>query len=304
MPEELFASEFFNSLIASETSNHFSLSDYFQNVYCRTYDFAEVLPCLLSCCNIAVTAPFSYEASGLDAFCLLHTTNGAGRYFRYDAAQTTISYELKKGTLVLIDCNKRYRLTCPRSWEYTICFVTSPVTSYYYHKLDSPDGCVFNLESDSDALTLWKQLLKIQPDDEAHALMRSQKLTALYTQLYLSRTANARAAYHVPSYIADMKKSFDTAYIEQYSLDALSAKYQVSKFRLCREFAKYYEDTPLQYLNQVRIEKAKELLLHSDEKIGIIGQRVGIENTNHFIRLFKEKTGVTPLTYRRETPIF
>lgn len=61
--------------------------------------------------------------------------------------------------------------------------------------------------------------------------------------------------------------------------------------------------SPLQYLNSVRIEKAKDLLLHSDEKIGVIGQIVGIENTNHFIRIFKEKTGVTPLTYRRETPV-
>ncbi len=53
----------------------------------------------------------------------------------------------------------------------------------------------------------------------------------------------------------------------------------------------------------MRIERAKELLLNTDEKIVDISQMVGIENPNHFIRLFKEKTGVTPLTYRRETPV-
>lgn len=56
-------------------------------------------------------------------------------------------------------------------------------------------------------------------------------------------------------------------------------------------------------MNRIRIEKAKELLISTDEKIVEISQMVGIENTNHFIRLFKEKTGVTPLTYRRETPV-
>ncbi len=100
-----------------------------------------------------------------------------------------------------------------------------------------------------------------------------------------------------------MHHRFSTAYQEPYSLDELALEYGVNKYRLCREFAKYYEYTPIQYLNKVRIEKAKELLLSTDEKIVDISQMVGIENTNHFIRLFKEKTGVTPLTYRRETPV-
>ncbi len=271
-----------------------------KNVYNSTYGFCEILPCLLSRCNMSVTAPFSYEETGLDAFCLLHTTNGAGRLFYYNIAGNAVSYELQKGTLAFIDCRRHYKLACPHNWEYTICFVSSPISSYYHQKLESLDGCISNLDTDSDALTLWKDFLKIEEDDEAHALMRSGKLTALYMALYISHSVSL---YHVPSYIADMKKNFDAAFNEPYSLDVLSAKYHVNKFRLCREFAKYYEDTPIQYLNRVRIEKAKDLLLHSDEKINVIGQIVGFENTNHFIRLFKEKTGVTPLTYRRETPV-
>ena len=299
MSEKKFALEFFNSIIASETNNRFSFSDFFQNVYSRTYDFSEILPCLLSRGDIDAP-PFYYEAAGLDAFCLLHTTNGAGKLFYYDTAGNATVYELQKGSLAFIDCRRHYKLACPHGWEYTICFVSSPVSCYYHQKLESLNGCITNLNTDSDALTLWKSFLKIEEDDETHALMRSGKLTALYTALYLSHSA---VPYHVPSYIADMKKNFDTAFNEPYSLDVLSAKYHVNKFRLCREFAKYYEDTPIQYLNRVRIEKAKDLLLHSDEKINVIGQIVGFENTNHFIRLFKEKTGVTPLTYRRETPV-
>ncbi|MCM1253814.1 MAG: helix-turn-helix transcriptional regulator [Clostridium sp.] len=300
MSEQIFISEFFNSLMTSETNNRFSFSDYFQNTYSGTYDFSSILPCLLSHSDISVTAPFYYEAANLNAFCLLHTTGGAGKLFYYDTGKNAAAYELRKDSLAFIDCRRHYKLSCLRSWEYTICFVTSPISCYYYQKLESLGGCIFHLNTASDVFTLWENLLKIKEDDEVHTLMRSGKLIALYTALYLSHTVSL---YHVPSYIADMKKNFDTACHEQYSLDALAAKYHINKFRLCREFAKYYEDTPIQYLNKVRIEKAKDLLLHSDEKINVIGQIVGIENTNHFIRLFKEKTGVTPLTYRRETPI-
>lgn len=100
-----------------------------------------------------------------------------------------------------------------------------------------------------------------------------------------------------------MRQKFDQSYEKPYALDELALEYGINKFRLCREFAKYYEYTPIQYLNKVRIDQAKKLLLETDEKIVEISQMIGIENTNHFIRLFKEKTGVTPLTYRKETPV-
>lgn len=304
MSPKPFSSEFFSALISSETSNRFSLSDYFENAYDRSYDFCESLPYLISSRDVSVTSPFSYEAAGLDAYCLLYITKGAGTLYCDNTAQVNAAYDLTRGSLAFIDCHADHKLVCRHNiWEYTICFVSSPVTGYYHKKLQTLGGCIFKLGSNADLLSLWDKLLKTQIDDEAHGLMRSRILMDLYTQLYLARSMELSNSYHVPSYIVDMKKSFDTAYDEQYSLDELAQKYDVNKYRLCREFAQYYEDTPLQYLNNVRLEKAKELLLHSDEKVVTIGQMVGIENTNHFIRLFKEKNGVTPLAYRRETPI-
>lgn len=44
MSQKLFSTEFFTCLIASETSNRFSLSDYFENAYSREYDFCDALP--------------------------------------------------------------------------------------------------------------------------------------------------------------------------------------------------------------------------------------------------------------------
>lgn len=304
MTERPFAAEFFNCLISSETSNHFSLSDYFENAFDRSYDFYGSLPCLLSCRDVSVTSPFSHEAANLEAFCLLYTIKGEGRLFCENDAKISAAYELTKDTLAFIDCRRAHKLVCRHNiWKYTICFVSTPVSCYYHQKLGSMGGCVYHIGSDPDTRMHWERIVRNSTDDEAHAMMRSRDLIALYTQLYLSRSMELRGARHIPSYIADMKKRFDTEYKSPHSLDELAQAYQVNKFRLCREFSRYYDDTPLQYLNKVRIEKAKELLLHSDEKIGVVGQLVGIENTNHFIRLFKEKTGVTPLTYRRETPV-
>lgn len=302
-PAGLFAAEFFNCLISSETSNRFSLSDYFENAYGRHYDFCESLPYLLSQRKVTVTSPFSQEVAGLGAFCLLYTEKGMGTLYCDNAAHIHAAYELTPGSLAFIDCHSHHKLVCEHNvWEFTVCFVSPSVSSYYHRKMEGMGGCIFRLSSDSDALVLWEKLINDRTDDETHGLLRARTLVALYTQLYLTRTMQLHGSRHIPSYIADMKKSFDTSYAEAYSLEALSLKYQVNKYRLCREFSKYYDDTPLQYLNKVRIEKAKELLLHSDEKIGTIGTLIGFENTNHFIRLFRQKTGISPLAYRKETP--
>lgn len=99
------------------------------------------------------------------------------------------------------------------------------------------------------------------------------------------------------------KNCFDNDYDEPFSLEESANKYHINKYRLCREFSAYFGNTPLQYLNNIRIDQAKDLLINTDEKISTIGQMVGFENTNHFIRLFKSKTGVTPLAYRKMTPV-
>lgn len=304
MSKKLFSTEFFSCLISSETSNRFSLSDYFENAYSREYDFCDALPYELCHKSVSVTSPFSYEVASLDALCIVHTTNGAGRLYCENANGINAGYDLTKGTLALIDCRKNHKLVCQHNiWDYTICFVSTAVLECYLHKIYRLGNFIYQLDRYSDILTTWEQVLRNDVDAELQGMMRSRDLVNFFTQLYLVRAVEQTGSYHIPSYIADMHQRFTAAYQEAYSLDELALEYGINKFRLCREFARYYEYTPIQYLNKIRIERAKELLLHTDEKIVDISQMVGIENTNHFIRLFKEKTGVTPLTYRRETPV-
>jgi len=54
----------------------------------------------------------------------------------------------------------------------------------------------------------------------------------------------------------------------------------------------------LDYLNKVRIEKAKELLVNTDLKVWEIAEKVGYKNPKHFARIFKDITGLTPNEYR------
>ena len=45
---------------------------------------------------------------------------------------------------------------------------------------------------------------------------------------------------------------------------------------------------------------AKERLKYSDMPVSEVAARVGIDNVSHFINLFKDRAGDTPLAYRKK----
>lgn len=56
----------------------------------------------------------------------------------------------------------------------------------------------------------------------------------------------------------------------------------------------------INYLQNVRIEKSKQLLLNTNQKLYEISEAVGIPNVKYFCKLFKDYTGVTPSEFRKK----
>lgn len=63
-------------------------------------------------------------------------------------------------------------------------------------------------------------------------------------------------------------------------------------------FKDAYQCTPMEYLLQLRIRKAKELLATTSMKAVEVAERVGYENSKYFYSLFKKHTGMTTYEYR------
>lgn len=70
-----------------------------------------------------------------------------------------------------------------------------------------------------------------------------------------------------------------------------------------RRFKKATGDTPLEYLQHLRIATAKSLLETTNEPVGTIVYRTGYEDSSSFRRLFKRATGLSPVTYRTKFSI-
>ncbi|WP_168118808.1 AraC family transcriptional regulator [Paenibacillus sp. HB172176] len=80
---------------------------------------------------------------------------------------------------------------------------------------------------------------------------------------------------------------------------AIDRKYEY----LCQVFKKYADTTIVQYVHQLRIQRAKYLLLHSHKSVGEIAEAIGFQDPFYFSRVFKSLEGVSPQHFRnRQQP--
>jgi len=76
----------------------------------------------------------------------------------------------------------------------------------------------------------------------------------------------------------------------------------LSKTTLYNVFHTHFSCTVNEYINARRIERAEELLKSTEDRIEEISQKVGFSSAAYFSRLFKQKHGVSPLSYRKNAP--
>lgn len=88
---------------------------------------------------------------------------------------------------------------------------------------------------------------------------------------------------------------------QKLSLAMLSDLFNISSRHLNRVFKEETGDTVIEALHQIRIERAKRLLLESDEKVISIAMEVGYDDPAFFTRLFSRKVGVSPGKFRGES---
>ena len=139
--------------------------------------------------------------------------------------------------------------------------------------------------------------------DFAFLCKTSMWITDLLTEMAVFLLDPKAKRDAIPEYISEIHDMFEHHYNEYYTLDYLEETYSVSKYRICREFSRYYNESPIQFLNRTRIENAKTLLLTTQSSVHEVGNMVGIPNTNHFINLFKRETGATPLAFKQDAPV-
>ena len=97
--------------------------------------------------------------------------------------------------------------------------------------------------------------------------------------------------------IEAVKKYIDEHYFEDISLEFLSEKYELSKYKLIRQFEVAYNSPPIHYLKKVRILHSLSLLWE-DNAVDTVAKKVGFSTGNYFSKVFKKEMGISPSEYK------
>lgn len=89
-------------------------------------------------------------------------------------------------------------------------------------------------------------------------------------------------------------------YTESINLKQIADLYYVNATYLGRAFQKATGVNFKQYVNNIRINEAKRLLLHTDKMIYEIANEVGYAESKYFVVKFSQEVGMSPTEYRKQ----
>lgn len=155
-------------------------------------------------------------------------------------------------------------------------------------------GCSLN-DIFEDSRNVLMNLMKVETLEEAKFAIQVL-INQTFEALKKSKGKNSVIIEKVKNYL-------QCNYNRDITLDLIAEQVYISKFYLSKVFKKETGMNFNEYLINIRIEKAKELLENTNDKIYEIAKKVGYMNHKSFTKIFKENNGMTPGQYRKQVLI-
>ncbi len=200
--------------------------------------------------------------------------------------------DVKEGDIVFIPEN----IFCYSSWQgepeieviYISCFIHYEGFQYEPQTVN----CKQNVKND---LLKIAELLSSDYLDELEAYSLFYKvLKTILPQMKLSNFAFDKTLQIAIEYLSE---NWD----KDFSVSDLAKKCLISESSIYHLFQKEMGQTPVSFLNSIRINKAIEYLENTNYSVSSISSMVGFNSENHFRKVFVSLTGTTPLKFRKKT---
>lgn len=99
--------------------------------------------------------------------------------------------------------------------------------------------------------------------------------------------------------IGQMARFIDLNFAQHLTVSHIAEAANIGERECCRCFSRQLGTSPLDYLLDVRVGKAREFLSTSDDSVELIGERCGFSSGGYFSKVFKKRTGLSPREFRK-----
>ncbi len=205
------------------------------------------------------------------------------------------------GSAVIKGGEKEYRvnpgeiLYLPQGMEYTAKYTdTEVVVIHFVTQKNDAEIKVYSLQNTEWVFKLFLSALQLwhsrNPSYFVHTLGK------LYT--LLGTLSEAETASVLPRYFVQAVSLIHTHFKDSgLNIDWLCEKAGIGKTVFRQLFKKYYQKTPTEYITDLRIENARNLIF-SGTAVEIAALQSGFNDPKYFARVVKKKCGCTPRAFK------
>ena len=236
----------------------------------------------------------------LNEYQLLYITKGKGTFTSKSAG----SHQVSEGSMFLLFPGEWHTYMPDKStgWnEYWIGFDGKIIDDWAKNGFFKKESPIFNIGLNEEVIAMYKRAIIIAENQEANYQQALSGIAAylISMALYMSRNIDfSKSDIAKQINIAKVAIHENITSITPEKLAELTCM-SYSKFR--KIFREYTGFAPSQYIQEVRINMAKEMLTNTSKSIKEIAFELGYENKDYFFTVFRKVTGMTPVNYRKQT---
>jgi len=214
-----------------------------------------------------------------------------------------------------IDSEECVEDICIQLTDETIQEVCGSIVSTNKELLDIPFGnknCGLDLKTisftDGTFLYLLKEIAKLGRDDFERDELKLQLINYYFRNYYLEQlrklalieNENLSTKLEILKRVNQAKDFLHSNYAQPIDLHEIAMASCISPSHLIKKFNEVFKVTPYQYLRNLRLKKAIELLKSTDLPVEQVAYKLGFESPSSFIRAFRETYNTTPNIIRKQ----
>lgn len=252
-------------------------------------DYAKTPDHVITVCSSSGKMPAMHYH---DSYELYYLSMGSREYFIEDKL-----FCVSAGDFVLIQPGKLHRTGGEYGTRTLINFTEDFLSRYFSPELRQEllgCFCHMKLVPDGEQGQRCRELLKQigqSGSDSEFALLLGMLLQAL---------GKSPAPEIQDDFVGGIVSYINRNYAKITTLDKIADDFYISKYHLCRVFKNAMKITVVDYLTQIRLKNARQLLEFSDKDIGQIAQSCGFHSTAYFCNLYRRITGESPSQFRKK----
>ncbi|MFV0401672.1 MAG: helix-turn-helix domain-containing protein [Oscillospiraceae bacterium] len=211
-------------------------------------------------------------------------------------------YFPQPGELVLLPYGRDYAISTlpdkPSFRKYWCCFTASLPEGDFFQRLHLP--CVVRVEDEERMEALFLSLIDgySSPDLPRRLEAKAAILAILSEYLRLCGDSVSLLPRKSPHLLDEVLGYIREHLDEPLGVDALAERVHIHPGYLTKLFREATGETPVRYINRLRMDQAREKLVASSHSVGEVAAELGMDPV-YFARLFRKHTGMSPSEYRR-----